>query len=407
MKSKTLLSVLFGLLCVTGCQNKDDISVSETPYESGSLYSEVLSQEEAEAAAVKFLDGLNGSTRSASTQVENVCVWHYNDKPSMNRSASLSASISDTLMYIVNLKDKQGFVIVSAVKSKSGVLAYVEEGNMDPSDEIDNPGFELFVNSACQYLSQPQRLSPMEPHYFPPLILLKNKLLITKWKQRSPFNDDCPLINGIHALAGCGPIATAQVVAYYKTPSSYNGTTYNWDSIYVDNQPTTQVGREGVAHFVHSIGILENANYGLTGTSVTTSSIGDCLDYLGLSYSFDSYLYSRVRGSVLNDKPVIIIGSSADNTSAHAWVLDGIYEYTETIIETLGDGTILTIPRETDYVHCNWGWGGECDGYYYSGVFDTQARQFGDNVVGGQNPPVNVYYDFSYNIHIYYDVCPI
>jgi hypothetical protein len=54
-------------------------------------------------------------------------------------------------------------------------------------------------------------------------------------------------------------------------------------------------------------------------------------------------------------------------------------------------------------LHCNWGWGGDSDGYFTAGVFDTANSEELDD---GTTPQGGDGYDFKYNINLYYELHP-
>lgn len=404
-----ILLAIAGIICAAGCQNKDEDFAIKGNKTTSKAQSTTITAEEAKEFAAQFLSGLLEDTRSQSKSIGEVKAWLSDDLASVTRSSNVS-NLPDTLMYIVNLQDEDGYFIIAAEREQSGVLAYVEDGNLQPTEEIDNPGFQLFLDGAIKHITSPRTIEytpPLAPHPTGPITYIKPLFIRTKWHQRSPFNDNCPLQNGSHTLAGCGPIATAQVVAYFKSPANFNGYNYHWDSIYVNPIPNNNTGRTDAAHLVRTIGNLESANYGLLGTGVNHSAIGTCLDALGYQYSTASYSYFKFRNSIRNNRPVIVTGFDYNHMSGHAWVIDGLYEFIITRTETLGDGTIISFPEETDYVHCNWGWGGNCNGYFFSGAFDTQEKQYEDDFpTPASSNTGSVSYDFSDNLNIYYDICP-
>lgn len=57
----------------------------------------------------------------------------------------------------------------------------------------------------------------------------------------------------------------------------------------------------------------------------------------------------------------------------HAWVVDGFIRR-ERMVKIYDERTLKlsfsSMQSETLF-HCNWGWGGTCDGYYASGIFNT------------------------------------
>lgn len=76
-------------------------------------------------------------------------------------------------------------------------------------------------------------------------------------------------------------------------------------------------------------------------------------------------------------KPIIICGWNSLRTVGHGWVIDGCkifqvehwirYNYTSAPAEEYIEHT-----DNYNLLHCNYGWGGTCDGYYTSGIFDTR-----------------------------------
>lgn len=64
----------------------------------------------------------------------------------------------------------------------------------------------------------------------------------------------------------------------------------------------------------------------------------------------------------------VLILSEQRTLYGHAWVLDGhIYRDENSSLKS--------------YLHINWGWNGDRDGYYECGVFDTTAGSFKDEEI--------------------------
>lgn len=55
------------------------------------------------------------------------------------------------------------------------------------------------------------------------------------------------------------------------------------------------------------------------------------------------------------------------------WVIDGYLSQYKYIPMLIIDQIVL-VRTSREMVHCNWGWGGSFDGYFYSSVFDTSKR---------------------------------
>ena len=421
MKKLLYIATTFVAICsgIVGCQDNDGL-LSDNIRKSSHANSQTITVEEAKRQAIGFVNNLAMSTRSdAEKEIGDVYVWRKDQIYRMTRSSETMASLPDTMMYIVNFKNNGGYMLVSASTNCRGVFAYVESGYMSPYDEINNPGFNVFLENAGRLMAYGETNPPdtsgignqFTEDSLPPserLYFVGNPLLTTKWRQNSPFNDECPIVNNTHCKAGCAPVATAQVVAFHRYPDSYYGHTYNWNEILDAFTPTSATGKSSAAHLVHDIGVKEEADYGITATSVYPSKIRSCLLALGYWCStLSDYSYSRCRQNFNRRRPVIINGYRADNSAGHTWVLDGGFSWREEYNIMLPNGTYQTIVNVEDFVHCNWGWGGSQNGYYWSEVFDVCYKQYEDDVFDELNIIEWEGYDFSYNLSVCYDIFPI
>ena len=59
-----------------------------------------------------------------------------------------TVSDNDTLLYIFNFDDNQGFAVVSASRQTDGLIAVTEAGNYDPAVPTGNPGFDMYMKMA-------------------------------------------------------------------------------------------------------------------------------------------------------------------------------------------------------------------------------------------------------------------
>jgi hypothetical protein len=208
-------------------------------------------------------------------------------------------------------------------------------------------------------------------------------------------------------MAGCAPIATAQVVAYHRSPASYNNYIFQWDSIASTRRPITEIGKTGAAYLVHQIGELENASYSALGTGVFTNDICTALTSLGYIYSHRQYEYSICRQSIEAKRPVIVIGYDNEANGGHAWVIDDYFDRIQTVINQLADGeTFITYVIKGRYVHCNWGWDDNSNGYFLSGVFDTQKKVYEENSHYGGLEQGDHFYDLSSELEMFSNIHP-
>ena len=100
-------------------------------------------------------------------------------------------------------------------------------------------------------------------------------------------------------------------------------------------------------------------------------------------------------------------GDRMDDTGkykGHGWVVDGYLKHKITVKEW----TLLDIPDAewelinvfepyySEYYHMNWGWNGNCNGYFSPGVFATNKAVEYDNPNSPYSNTTNQ--DYKYNV---------
>ena len=235
---------------------------------------------------------------------------------------------------------------------------------------------------------------------------MKDKYLIkTKWDQKEPYNKITLEQYGEKGTyTGCGPVAVAQLCAYYNWPkicttAPYKGTEYEWYEM--KKKPKAKdvdkKYRDEISILMFELGKKQDAEY--RGTSTGTNDT-DTLNYLsknGWSYkkevhhnskgpdtytSWLGYNYDYVVESLNHSKPVLCGGYALKteesflgivyNTRydrAHYWLIDG---YAECTCAATNKNTNETSTLKENFIHCNLGWNGDSNGYYLSGVFDVR-----------------------------------
>ena len=95
------------------------------------------------------------------------------------------------------------------------------------------------------------------------------------------------------------------------------------------------------------------------------------------TYDFDNHIKYQLNAQ----HPLILEGTSVKNgiSILHDWVIDGYIiskTYHYVLVHPLGNINEWVIDSVTvttkKLCHYNWGWYGDCNGYFASGVFDTQ-----------------------------------
>lgn len=201
---------------------------------------------------------------------------------------------------------------------------------------------------------------------------------LTIWNQSYPFNQCCPMINGKRGITGCGPLAVATLMAYYRWPEKMGNSYYDWNAIVEDND-YYKISRliEDLAapeYLAATYGI--NMNTGEVLYNVRGIFQKDVVNRTFQAWQYDTsrafnYAYfDKVKDNVFDfmskgyqlasSSPIIMSGTNKE--MGHIWVVDGFIERTKSHSNYLIPGID---PIEVDpLLHMVWGWGGNANGYY-------------------------------------------
>jgi hypothetical protein len=212
-------------------------------------------------------------------------------------------------------------------------------------------------------------------------------LVTTKWHQDAPFNQK----NESLRPAGCVPIAVAQIIAANEyPPTSVFGVTSTWDKLkdyssFNKSNKTVEDLRieEDIATIVRHIYLGVNAQPNLGGSGGTFAWPAAAKKYMKwyLGYidakKYESYKESKIEAMLNAGKPVFIGAVSGPldifcGIDAHAWVIDGSMTQQRIGRQYQGGRLVGTTTQSRFLIHCNFGWKGKCDGYYFPGVFNLK-----------------------------------
>lgn len=329
---------------------------------------------------------------------------------------------TDTLVYVFNFNDNAGFSIIAANRCVSPVLVVTEQGNYEYGQSTGIEGFDNYMDSMTEELANMPDIPIFDfPREYSETEIIKNDkigpLCTTKWDQDGVFGAYCS--NGV---AGCTTIANAQIMAYWEYPDSIT-TIYtdknkqsNTKDIYnilpdINNPNAQHIGETfsipwsaiknhksgcssatcGQNHWkisalIRQIGELNSSVYytnpnDISKTHTTVygrNSIATPFSRTGYnkdSLSLRDFDWDFVLTELNKLRPLMIDGSS--NKGGHTWILDGyidkdviITSYELDYIEYVGNKAVphykvsSVIENIQQLVHFNWGWGGECDGYF-------------------------------------------
>ena len=301
-----------------------------------------------------------------------------------------ASSVEGNAYYVFNIQGG-GWIIMAGDDCAKQVLAYGDKGNIDMNDLPDNmKGYlnmlkgQIETAQAYKGKTVPVKTTKRSAAVGP--------LLKTDWGQGEPMNRLCPLNGaGDRTSVGCGPLAMAQILYYWKYPNEvgdlpgYPGTSYQWysgmegttfdyslmlDNYYVHNPETgnptgyvsfTEEQANEVAKLCRYCGQGCKARYGnanATSTGSYTYDQRDAFKLFGYNENMQligkdpSYYCSNSnKYSIEEWIDLINIELQAgrpipyhDLYEGHAWVLDGVD----------ADGKF----------HMNWGFNGRFNGWF-------------------------------------------
>lgn len=329
--------------------------------------------------------------------------------------------VNDTLFYVFNFTDSSGFSIISARQDFPPIIAVTESGRYTVGEPTGNDAFDEYMDGVIDGMT---RLGPPHEQYYWYDYVFEGDSIRPKvnvnWGQEDIFGKYCS--NGI---CGCVATAIAQIMTYYKQPSSFiascdmgndfssgSNILLDWDQIVLHTSAHSNPGNcdnvhNNIGALLRQIGEESSMTYHSEGYS-STSEYGACDAITSLGYTIDAGpttpIVPQIKYFIRRHGPVFMSGKR-DQGSGHAWVVDGYkdFKYSYCRYERAeGDGsepiiTQQTILREAHSLHINWGFDGDCNGYFAFNVYDMQdADEYDQSSWNDYNYNTNLQVIFFY-----------
>ena len=276
-------------------------------------------------------------------------------------------------LYVFNVANDGGFVIVSNDVRTTPILGFSDSGSLDTDNIPSN--MRAWLQGYADEIAWLQKQSTVSastradaPHRIPEAKNAVYPLLRTTWNQGSPYNNLCPTLSQTENCAtGCVATAMAQVMKYHQWPEeataeipSYNGreslesTTFDWNNMKEEYSSYTEAQATAVATLMKYCGWSVQMQYGPESEASNTMVAYALKEYFGYNetteyvnrslYTSDKWI-DLIYYEISHQRPVVYGGQSSGG--GHAFVCDG-YQYTD----------------NNHYFHINWGWGGLSDHYF-------------------------------------------
>lgn len=294
-------------------------------------------------------------------------------------------------LYVFNVGTDEGWVVVAGDdRTVSAVLGYSESGSFDYDSIPENLRWWL-----GEYELQIQSLSEVSAPAPAPRYVAKEvaPLLSSLWSQSSPYNNNCPSLNGQRSVVGCVATAWGQIAYYHKHPSAASGeysyewkkdnnslrsgtfnSTYDWNLILPEySSSATDAQRNEVAKLLSDMGNSMHMDYGSSSGAMPDFATGAMAQSFGYDKAmlvkrrkfYDNEDWDNILRSELDaGRPVLYSGwkSKADGGDGHSFVCDGY--------------------NENGMFHFNYGWGVKSDAYFVSSAVQDNFNSSQQITVG-------------------------
>ena len=300
------------------------------------------------------------------------------------------------LYYHFQLAGDQGFIVVAADDRIPPVLGYSFEKQAPGAPvPLALTGFlQEMEQEILMVMAGPDRQAAQvrkqweDLLYSPPIPLKSGQdispLITTRWDQGCFYNAFCPsdvTASGtcLHALAGSGAVAMAQIMKYYKYPAhgtgehgyvhpqygiqyaNFSASNYNYSAM-PDSVVSTS---DNVATLIYQCGIAQNMNFGVTVSGSDSTLIDSAfIKYFGYpvnaawqwkaTFTSTEWL-AMLKQEIDASHPLVYHGGNGGSQGSY-FICDGY--------------------QGADFFHFNWGQGGAFNGYFYLNSLTPGSNNF-------------------------------
>jgi hypothetical protein len=357
---------------------------------------------------ISTLNAKHVTVQKAKVYAQAYFIEHYNvanERPINRVNLDLvktKNNNTNSIYYIFNEVNNNGWIIISADDIALPVLAYSFENNYDLSDR--NKASKYFLQQLEYQIeyAQENKVSANQTiinewlRYDNKGIVYNaianvNPLLTTNWDQDCYYNMYCPQdYSGYcnRALTGCVATSMAQIINFHEYPSqgmgshsyvhsvygtlsaNFGSTTYDYANMPSSLSSSTPLNkRQAVGRLMSDCGISVDMNYGPNGSGSNTSFALTAFknyfkyDQEATEQNKDDYsilnFMALLRNSLDQSNPILYSGTDYSLGYGHAWVCDGY--------------------QSTSMFHMNWGWSGSNNGYYQLNNLTASSYDFTDD----------------------------
>lgn len=424
---KTLCSFLVLWCLVISCTNENyfDTSREEVQSTNNSIQfsSFKMSKQVAQNILLSFIENQSPSlTRGGnSVEIEDVECLNYVMNTSVTTRASVKSDTVTVYKFKIKSNESEGYGLVPGDIRTPKVLAYCPKGDLN--DTVYNKGLAMIMRNIPNVLQKSidefekakSSLGFIQTRAFnffgdnvdvnqddiniitdithrwlgDTLCIdttsvsfwkqeLRDYRVPVRWGQGAPYNNKVPYVCGnSKAPAGCVAVAIAQIMAYWKYPSSYNWSILTSSPTISAYSLEDEQRRSEVSKLIADIGSKVHMQYGCNGSGSNIVYANEALQNYGYNTSYYSdFSYDQLTNYIVKNGPTYIRGIDSQTGEGHAWVADALYAATGLVTfnhhcylngkDVHSD--VFAFPLSWfDYcrfVHLNWGWDGYSNGWF-------------------------------------------
>ena len=355
-----------------------------------------------------FLITLSSSAKKrSSAEILNIAEQYLGTTNTRAGSTNLAIIAEKEMLTIVG-GEGLGFVVVSNDDSVTDIVGYSKE-----SFSVIPPAMEWFINTVDNNMQEMTKsgvlYAPIPPSTeFPESV---EPLLKSTWDQGKPYNILCPGGNGSSTRlypTGCVATALSQIMYYHKYPevgigehqysfqpesgvgriisANFGETHYDWTNMLDDySKGYTDEQANAVATLMLHCGVAVEMGYTASGSGAYGQEA--CLGikkFFGYNknarlYTRDYYtaeLWMEMIFKELNLKRPIYYDGVSEGGGGHAFIIDG-YD-------------------KEGFVHVNWGWGGNSNGFFDIALLNPPGSSYSKEqgmILGMCKPDVDIPYE--------------
>ena len=271
-------------------------------------------------------------------------------------------------LYLFNAENNGGFVIVAGDSRAREILAYSDQGHLDYSQMPDNMKWWLSTYDES-IASIPADYTPAKTRAGASAKADVAPMMSFSWSQIAPYNKYCPQ----GCLAGCVPLAMAQMMVYHKYPTNLpaldaytdaNG--INLPALPANYMDYNDLSGDNPALLVRYCGQAIKADYSAKATGARSGSIPSVLYRF---FGYDQGVHNVYRNAYNSEAWDDVLYNEL--SSGRPFILSG------QVNNDLNNGhTFICHGYSQGYYAVNWGWGGSQNGYFAMHALTTTSGDY-------------------------------